>query len=75
MSAMDQLVKMLNAAVEARTVTVTGLAAHAQVSRQSVYNILTGKHSPTLELAERLADAIGQRVSVLPKATRGKLSA
>lgn len=36
---------------------IKGLSKKARVSRASIYNIISGKHSPSLEIAERLVAA------------------
>lgn len=75
MSAMNQLLGMLQAAVDTKAVTVADLAAHAGISRQHVYNILHQKSVPTLDIAEALADCIGMSLRLSPEKKPEKVSA
>ena len=45
--------------------TQADLAARLEVSRQTVNAIETGKHDPSLPLAFRLAELLGQRIEEL----------
>ena len=45
--------------------TQADLAAHLEVSRQTVNAIETGKHDPSLPLAFRIASLFGRRIEDL----------
>jgi len=75
MSVMEQLIKLLKSAVEAKVVTITDLATSAQCSRQHIYNVLQGKHVPSMVMAEHLAHAIGANFTLSFRKTSKKMSA
>ncbi len=64
MSAMNQLLVLLKTSVDAGAISITELADRTGVSRQHIYNVLSGKSVPTLDLAERMAGAIGHSIKV-----------
>lgn len=59
MRAMNTLLRVLRRAIREKKVTVAQLASQAGCSRQYVYNVLDGKSVPSLDIAERLAEAVG----------------
>ena len=75
MAAMQQLVTLLNAAVETKAVTITQLATDTACSRQYIYNILQGKQIPSLVMAERLANSIGFSLAMTPGKKSQKIPA
>lgn len=50
--------------IHSRGYTYASVAARAGVSESTISRICRGQHSPSVELVERLADAIGLRVRV-----------
>ncbi len=75
MSAMQQLIKILTASIDAKVITITELAAIAGCSRQHIYNVLQGKQCPTVAMAEHLASAVGVTLKLVPTRKEKKLSA
>lgn len=71
---MQKLLCLLQAAIDAGTITISELASKTGVSRQHIYNVLREKSVPTMDLAEKLAEAIGHSVSVTNQAKRKKVS-
>lgn len=75
MDAMQQLVTLLNSAIQTKAVTITKLAADTGCSRQYVYNILKGEQIPSLVMAEKLADSIGFSLTVTTRKKSQKIPA
>ena len=44
--------------------TITKLAADSKVSRQTLYNIIDGTHSPTLEKTNKILNVIGSHSGI-----------
>lgn len=75
MSAMQQLIKILTASIDAKVITVTELAAIAGCSRQYIYNVLQGKQCPSVAMAEQLASAVGVTLKLVTTRKEKKISA
>lgn len=58
-SASQTLASNLKKLMDAASTSRSALAREAQIDEKTVYNILAGNHSPTLELIERVASAFG----------------
>lgn len=70
---MDELRKQLKLSIETGKVTVAQLANELGVVRQTVYDWRDGRYAPHLDVAERLAAALGLEltlVRILPPRTK-----
>ena len=70
---MDNLLTQIRKSVDRGDVTMSGLAAVVGCTRQHLYGVLAGQHNLSLELAEKLAIAVG--FEIVCKKKREKLSA
>ena len=57
-------VQAIAARIHERGYTYPSVAARAGVSEWTVRRVVRGRHSPSVELVERLAEAVGLRVTV-----------
>lgn len=62
MEDMEKLIESVRSYLGDGKATSVDLAKSADTTRQTIHSILTGKHKPSLPLAERLAAAIGGEV-------------
>lgn len=58
----DHFPARLRSLMDAAGVSVSVLAAKAGVNRQYLHRLLSGERSPSLDVAERLANALGKRL-------------
>lgn len=62
MEDMEKLIESVRSHLDRGVSTSVDLAKSAETTRQTIHSVLTGRHKPTLQLAERLAAAIGGEV-------------
>jgi DNA-binding phage protein len=74
MSGMEQIKIFLREAIDTRAVTIQDLARTCGCSRMQIYNILKDEHTPSIDLAEKILNAIGAEI-VVKKRSRRKISA
>jgi transcriptional regulator with XRE-family HTH domain len=71
---MNELQLLIRNAIDCGKYTSRSLATVCGCSHQQIYNILQGKNSPTLDLAERIFRELGAEI-VVKKRSRQKISA
>lgn len=58
-------VQAIAARIHERGYTYPSVAARAGVSEWTVRRVMRGRHCPSVELVERLAEAVGLRIEVI----------
>jgi transcriptional regulator with XRE-family HTH domain len=74
MSAMSQLIDLLRTAIDNKQVTVASLAAHADCSRQAIYDILNGTHEPKIGFVEKLLECLNAEITIKTRKRQKKLA-
>jgi DNA-binding XRE family transcriptional regulator len=71
---MNELKNLIRTALDGGHYTSRTLAKVVGCSHQQIYNILQGRNSPNLDLAERIFNELGAEI-VVKKRARRKISA
>lgn len=66
-SAMEQLIQAITKEIDNRELTMSEAAEMAGVTRAYFYRILKGQNTPSLILAEQIANAFGLTIQVTAK--------
>ncbi len=63
----DEFVNMLRAALTRQDMSIAQLAEKSKVTRQYAYRVLSGASVPSIEVAERMAAALGLEFRIFEK--------
>jgi len=60
----DEFVAVVKREIDSQQITMVELSRKANVNRPYLYRVLSGDNKPTLEVAERIAKALGLSLKV-----------
>lgn len=67
---MDQFVQIVRDTIDKRGLTVRQVADDAGIGYPYLYRVLKGEHSPTMDRAQKIADALGLSVTIKAKSEK-----
>lgn len=63
-SVVREFIRRIKARIDETGIEMTELEERSGVSRQYIYRVLAGKQMPSLEIAERIAQALGLSIEI-----------
>lgn len=63
----DQFRKLMAKRIEETGIPMTELAEKSKVGRTYLYRILSGEHTPSMAIAERIAAVLGIKITISKK--------